>query len=160
MVLGWYWVGTRYPKGGNGDGGDGRILPDHPSPILHAPGTAYPVRTRPHYDIRCHERGRRESYGRNNTGKLHQIVRRTYWDHSRTPKPLKLHTNSKSSTKSDRMRVWNGSSHWTSHGDSHANSHRSSHGSSHGISHCDTMPCHDMISKLCNMSGSQTSLNL
>ena len=35
--------------GDNGDG-DGRIFPEHPSPILHAHGTTYPVRAIPHSD--------------------------------------------------------------------------------------------------------------
>ena len=35
--------------GGDSDGGDGdgRIYPEHPSPILHAPGISYPVRANP-----------------------------------------------------------------------------------------------------------------
>ena len=38
------------------DGGDvdGRNYPEHPSPILHTPGTTDPVRTIPHSDIYIH----------------------------------------------------------------------------------------------------------
>ena len=41
------------------------------------------------------KRGRRESYGRNDTGKLHKMSRRIYWDRSWTPKPLKSHKREK-----------------------------------------------------------------
>ena len=34
--------------GGGDDGDDGRIFPERPSPILHAPRTTYPVRRIPH----------------------------------------------------------------------------------------------------------------